>query len=362
MAGVPELGGRAEDVGLGVHEHVLHERIGFEFGAARIVFLEAQAARWRAARFLFSAFISARPPCDATLLEDRGLLLFERIELVEEAGGGKAERGGGLAGGPDIDQAVQRVFALLDALLVADGAGLGALSAAEALALVADDRLDGGEQLGRGHQADRDAGAAEDRFDDFAVVEVGDDHAVLDGVAAHDAAGGNLEAEDGVAGGGELVHQLFGWGAAVEDALVGLFQNHHATALDARVVGVDRGGDKVGEGDVGDEAAALVHLQHRLLAVFPLGNAHFAAQHAGVDADVGDGLGEREGAAPGLAVFAGLRRSGRGSCSASTCSGVPRSWMGERARKLARLAVAAPPSTQASSKAARPAPGSWGRR
>ena len=94
--------------------------------------------------------------------------------------------------GPDIDQPVQRVFALLDALLVADGAGLGALGAAEALALVANDRLDGGEQLGRGHQAHGHAGAAEDGFDDFAVVEVGDDDAVLDGVAADDAAGGNL--------------------------------------------------------------------------------------------------------------------------------------------------------------------------
>ncbi len=39
-------------------------------------------------------------------------------------------------------------------------------------------------------------------------------------------------------------------------------------------------------------------------------HAHFAAQHAGIDAHVGDGLGEREGAAPGLAVFTGLRRSG----------------------------------------------------
>ena len=91
---------------------------------------------------------------DAAFLEDCGLLFFERVELVEEARGGKAERGGGFAGGPDVDQAVQRVFALLDALLVADRAGLGAFGSAETPALVADDRLDGGEQLGRGHQAD----------------------------------------------------------------------------------------------------------------------------------------------------------------------------------------------------------------
>ena len=133
---------------------------------------------------------------DAALLQDRRLLLFERVEFVEEARGGKAQRGGGLAGGPHIDQPVQRVFALLDALFVADRAGLGALGAAEALALVADDRLDRREQLGRGHQAHRHAGAAEDRFDDFAVVEVGDDDAVLDRVAADDAAGRHLQVED----------------------------------------------------------------------------------------------------------------------------------------------------------------------
>ena len=50
---------------------------------------------------------------------------------------------------------MQRVFALLNALFVAEGAGLGALGAAEAPALVADDRLDGREQLGRRHQAHR---------------------------------------------------------------------------------------------------------------------------------------------------------------------------------------------------------------
>ena len=35
-----------------------------------------------------------------------------------------------------------------------------------------------------------------------------------------------------------------------------------------------------------------------------------SAQHAGVDADVGNGLGECEGAAPGLAIFTGLGRGG----------------------------------------------------
>ena len=106
------------------------------------------------------------------------------------------------------------------------------------------------------------------------------------------------------------MHQLFGSGAAIERARVSLFQNHHATALDARVVGVHRGGNKIGERNAGNEAAALVHLEHRFLAVFPIGDAHFAAHHAGVDAHVRNGLGQREGAAPGLAVFTRLRRSG----------------------------------------------------
>ena len=40
----------------------------------------------------------------------------------------------------------------------------------------------------------------------------------------------------------------------------------------------------------------------------PLADPHLAAQHAGFDADVGNGLGEAESAAPGLAIFPGLRR------------------------------------------------------
>ena len=69
---------------------------------------------------------------------------------------------------------MQRVLALLDALLIAHGAGFCALGAAEALALVADDRLDGREQLGRRHQAHAHAGPPEDRIQHLAVIEVGD--------------------------------------------------------------------------------------------------------------------------------------------------------------------------------------------
>ena len=180
-----------------------------------------------------------------------------------------------------------------------------------------------------------------------------DDHAILDRIAADDPAGRHFEAEDRVAGGGKLVHQFARGRAAVEGAGVGLFQDDHAGALDARVVGFHRRRDEVGEPHVGDEAAALLHLQHGLFAFLPFGHAHLAAEHAGIDADVRDGLGEAERAAPGSC---GLRRAagGRsGSCNSRCCSGVPRSWMGESARHPARLPVAAPASTQASSKATR---------
>ena len=47
------------------------------------------------------------------------LLPLQRIELVEQSGGGEAQRGARLAGGPDIHQPVQHVFLLLQAQLIA---------------------------------------------------------------------------------------------------------------------------------------------------------------------------------------------------------------------------------------------------
>ena len=60
--------------------------------------------------------------------------------------------------------------------------------------MIADDRLDGGKQFRRRHQADGDAGVAEHGLDDFAVAEVRHDHAVLDGVAADNPVGRHLQA------------------------------------------------------------------------------------------------------------------------------------------------------------------------
>ena len=236
---------------------------------------------------------------------EQGLLgAFDGVKAVGLARGVKAERGSGLACGPDVGQALAGVLLHLQALVEAGGAGHG-LAATEAAPVVADHRLDGREQLGRAHDAHRDARAVEHRADDLGVAVLGHDDAVHDRVPADDAAGGHLEAQHRVARAGELVDHLQGGRATVEHAGVALLQDDHARALDARVVADNGGGDKVGEVHVGDEAAALVDLEHRLLAVLPLGHAHLAAQHAGVDADKGQGLGQGEGPAPGRVVGSG---------------------------------------------------------
>jgi len=64
---------------------------------------------------------------------------FDGVELVEEAGGWRSPGKWQLRRWPRHRQPVQSVLALLDALLVADGAGLGAFGPAETAALVADD-------------------------------------------------------------------------------------------------------------------------------------------------------------------------------------------------------------------------------
>ena len=79
-----------------------------------------------------------------------------------------------------------------------------------------------------------------------------------------------------------------------------------------RIVGIHGGGDDVGKAHVRDEAAALVHLQHRLLAVLPFRDAHLAGEHSGFDADERNRLGQRKRRAHLLAVFARLERRGAG--------------------------------------------------
>ncbi len=215
--------------------------------------------------------------------EDAVLFLFQRVQFVKQPRRLEAQRRAGLARGPDVHQAVQRVLLLLDAQFVTRRARR-ALAAAKAPALIKNHRLDGGKQFGRRHQADGHARAAEDGFDDFAVRVVGDDDPVLDRVAADDPAGGHFQVEDRIVGGGKLVNEFLGRRAAVPYARIAFFQNHHATALELGVVGFDGGRDDVGETHVGDEAAAFVHLQQRFPALLPFGDAHFARQHAGLHA------------------------------------------------------------------------------
>ena len=97
--------------------------------------------------------------------------------------------------------------------------------------------------------------------------------------------------------------------ATIEDARIALFQNDHAASLDSVIARVNRGGHEVRESNVGDESAALLHLEDGFLPGFPLDDAHLAVEHAGVYADIGNRLGQAESAAPRLAILARLRGS-----------------------------------------------------
>ena len=203
---------------------------------------------------------------------------------------------------------MQCVLALLQAEFVTQHSGLGLLGAAEASALIADDRLNRRQQFGRSHERHRHARALEDRFDHLAVAVVGDDRAIFHGVTADDSAGGHGHVEDGIAGGGELVYQFAGRRAAVEHAGIGFLDDHDAGTLDAIVAGVHGGGHEVRKSHVGDEAAALFHAQQRLFAVRPLLHAQLSIQDAGIHANVGNRLGEAERSAQRLTVRSGCWR------------------------------------------------------
>ena len=244
--------------------------------------------------------------------QDRVFLALQGIDFVVQPRRGKSQRSACFANRPQVGQPVQRVLALLQAQFVAKHTGLGLLRAAKTPALITDDWLDGRQQLGRRHQRHRDSRAFENSFDDLAVAVVGDNGAIFDGVSTDNAAGRHMHIEDGIAGGGKLVHQLTRRSTAVEHARIAFLDDHHAGALDAIVPGIHRSGNKVGEAHVGDEAAALLHVQQRLLAVHPFRDTNFAAQHAGIHANVGNRLGKTESPAIGMAIFAGCGR--RGQC------------------------------------------------
>jgi hypothetical protein len=97
--------------------------------------------------------------------------------------------------------------------------------------------------------------------------------------------------------------------AVIERAFVSLFEDHHATALDARIVRCNRRRGEIGKGDVGDEPAPFLYLQPWLFALAPFHDAHFATQHAGIDADIWNGLSQHKCTAPRLAILSRLGRS-----------------------------------------------------
>ncbi|KAF5038846.1 hypothetical protein DSECCO2_550040 [anaerobic digester metagenome] len=304
VAGVPELAGRAEHAGLGFKRLVLDHRVGVQGGeaggVARLLGGEKQVHVFRGlGQNLFERRELRAHARDAGVGQGLFLELFRGVEVVEQPRRGEAHGRAGLTRGPELGQADGGVLLLLQAQFVL-GRALGAgVAAAETAALVADDRLHGGEQLGRGHERHGHARAVKHRSDDLGVGVVGHDAAVFHRVAADDAAGRHLHAEDRVAGGGQLVDHLERGRAAVEQAGVGLFQDDHARGLDARVGGVHGHGGEIGEVHARDEAAALVDLEHGLLAFLPGIDSHLADEHAGVHADVGQGLGQAERAAPG---------------------------------------------------------------
>src|ERR1035441_8440353 len=73
---------------------------------------------------------------------DLGLLLLQRVKLVKHARGFEPERGAGFTRCPNVHQAVDRVLFELQAQFVARRPGSDNRSAAEAIAVIADHRLD----------------------------------------------------------------------------------------------------------------------------------------------------------------------------------------------------------------------------
>ena len=138
-----------------------------------------------------------------------------------------------------------------------------------------------------------------------------DNHTIFHVIAANDAARGHSQIENRIARRRELVNHLPRRSAAVVSPRVALFENDNAAALDALVARVHRRRNEIGEPDIGDEAAALFHLQDWLFARLPFHNAQLSIEHARVHANIGNWLSQAECTAPRFAIFAGLGRRGQ---------------------------------------------------
>ena len=173
-AGVPELRRGAEDVGLRVEEREADDLVGSQLGDARAPPWRrgggprARAARARSSPRASSTSSRAFMPVMPCACSSAFFCFSSGSSSSNRRAVAKPSERRRLARRPDLHEPVERVLALLDAELVADRAGRRLLRAAEAAALVADDRLDRGEELRGGHHADRDARAPEDRLDHLA--------------------------------------------------------------------------------------------------------------------------------------------------------------------------------------------------
>ena len=271
LAGIPKLGSRAEHACHRVENGILHQRILMQLGQPRIVpgrlGIAAQLQKLQSVLGDAAKELQLRlAAVDSLFGENLCLFFLQRVQHVKATRGGEPQRSGRFAHCPHAHQPVQHVFALLQSEFVAQRAGRCLFGSAKAPALITDNRLDGRQQLGRRHHRNRHPRALEYRFNHFAVIVVGNDDAVLHRVAADDAACRNLQAEDRIGGRRQLMHHLARRRAAIESPRITLLQNDDAASLDLLVGRLHRRGDEVGEAHVGDEASALIHLQHRLFA------------------------------------------------------------------------------------------------
>ena len=291
MTGIPELAAGAENVA---------QRLEIDVAHGHVVLRHRILALGQERGGLFHGGLHALEQFAPLAQLGLGFVL-NGFQRVKEARDVEAEGGGGLGRGPHVGQAFGDVLLHLETLHIARTLLVHPRRAAEARALVADHRLDGAHERPRTHHAHAHARLGEHLRDDFRVAETRHDPPFHDVIAAHDARGGHHHVDHRIARVGELMDELLRLRATVELAGIGGLDNDHAAALDAVVAGVGGNGDVVADGDVRDEASALLDANHRLFAFFPLGDGDASAQDARIDAHIGQRLGERERTAPRLA-------------------------------------------------------------
>ena len=248
-------------------------------------------------------------PSNAALGVQLRHFFFERVEFVERASRGEGQRGACLARRPNIGEPVQRIFPRLQSKFITHRSRRRGLGATKPSSLIPDDGLNGRQQFRRRHHAHSHSRAPEYCLDDFAVAVPWNQNSIFNVVATDDPAGRDAQVEDRIAGGRQLMNHFSRHRPAVKNAGIALFENHHATALDALVAGIHRRRNKIRKADIGNETAALFHLKDGLFSRLPVDDSNLAVEHARIHTHIGDGFGQTECSPPGLAIFPGLRRS-----------------------------------------------------